>query len=291
MNKLITIIFSAIVFNLMLISCDDKNNETEETYPCIYTQDRVEYIPVALYTNKGVIYDTEEIKAFRERLRAKFAEEVNSDYDGKNGTLYQIIHPEYFGYFIFDDMIEYYDNDEIFAKQVSKDSIEIIHPNFILSGWVNQWGDLKYENDILSAVKRKDGIIYWESKDTTSINAIFYIDISLYFYIMSPDSDKRLILCSIFDSLTPLYYIESQSPDVRGFNFYLKQKSCIYLAEGKTGIYIPFIEILYKNQGKVATHKLNNIPLPDNQIISKIVEGDTLVLQQSRLYLSKYSKQ
>jgi len=289
MNKLITIIFLAIVFNFMLISCDDRNNETKESYPCIYTQDRVEYMPVALYTNKGIIYDTKEIKAFRERLRAKYEKEVNSDNEGN--TLYRIVHPEDFGNFVFDDMIEYYNNDEIFAKQVSKDSIEIINPNFILSGWVNQWGDLEYESGILSAVKQKNGIIYWESTDTTSINAISYIDVSLYFYILSPDLDKRLILRSIFDSLTPLYYVENQFPDVIGLNFYSKQKSCIYLTEDKKGIYIPFIEMLYKNQGKSATYKLNNIPLLDNQIISKIAEGDTLVLQQSRLYLSKYSNE
>ena len=289
MSKLITIIFSATIFNFIFISCDDKKDEntTKETYPCIYVKEKVEYFPVALYSSKDITYDRTKIEAFVEYLSVEQYKKVNNDNDDGIKTVIDFLE-----YFVFEDMIEYYDN-EIIAQQVSKDSIEITHPDFIFSGKEDQWGNLIYEKGRLSALKEKNGTIYWESKDTTSVIALYcdYYGYHGHFYIMGDgDPYSRVLLRSIFDSLTPLYYVESQSPDIMGLNFFSQSKYCLYLAKSEEGIYIPYMEILYKNQGKIATYKLNNIPLPNNQIISKIAEGDTLVLQQSRLYLLKYSK-
>lgn len=73
-----------------------------------------------------------------------------------------------------------------------------------------------------------------------------------------------------------------------GLFVYNKLKPCVYLIENKDNIYIPFYKVLYKKQKEFSTFQLINIPLPDNRIISMMAEGDTLVMQQSRLYLSKY---
>ena len=285
MNKLITIIFSIVVFCFIFTSCDnEKNEDTRQTYPCIYLKDKVVYQPVVLYTNKDVIYDYTKINAFRKRLRADLYKNADND-DG-----IKIFVSGYFGDFVFDDMTEYC-NNEIIAKQVSKDSIEMLDIDFIFSGSLNRWGSIEYEEGILSAVKEKNGITYWESKDTTEISSLFYDPNNSGYAIMLSHSISKLILCSEFDSLTPLYCEKTQSPNIiMGLNFYPKHKSCIYLCENKDNIYVPYMEILYEKQGKTATYKLNNIPLSDAQIMSKIAEGDTLVLQQSRLYLSKYSK-
>jgi len=284
MNKLITAIFPAILFSFLFTSCDNNKDEARDIYPCIYTKDKVVYLPVAMYSSKDVTYDRAKIEAYKEHLRVENEKKYNNNDDG-----IQAITPRYWGDFVFDDMIEPC-NNEIIAQQVSKDSIEITNPDFIFSGVVDYWGNLTYEKGILSAVKEKNGIIYWESKDTTFIRYINIINGSYIYIIPSGDSDRRYLLRSIFDSLTPLYYVESQQQDMMGLNFFSQYKYCLYLAEDKDGIYIPYMEILYKNQGNTTSYNLNNIPLPDNQIISKIIEGDTVVLQQSRLYLSKYSK-
>jgi len=286
MNKVITVILSVIIFIFTFISCDDEKDENtkREVYPCVYIKDKVEYFPVALYSSKEVSSDQAKIETFRESLKSEY-DKYNNDGD------LQAITPWYWGDFVFDDMIEYC-NNEIIAQQVSIDSIEIIHPDFIFSGRENYWGELIYEKGILSAVKEKNGITYWESKDTTLITFLHILnyDYSYNIFIMSPDSERRFLLRSKFDSLAPIYYVESQSPDIMGLNFFSQYKYCLYLAKNKESIYIPYMNVLYKKQGKIITYRLNNIPLSDNQIISQIAEGDTLVLQQSRLYLSKYSK-
>ena len=105
---------------------------------------------MALYSNKEVSYDQAKIEAFLECLKAEY-DKYNNDGD------IHVITPWYWGDFVFDDMIEYC-NNEIIAQQVSKDSIEIIHPDFIFSGRENYWGELIYEKGILSAVKEKNGI-------------------------------------------------------------------------------------------------------------------------------------
>lgn len=72
----------------------------------------MEYLPVALYSNKGVIYDRTKI----EELRRYFV--LNYFYID----------------FVYDDMVEYC-NNEVVAKGISKDSIDILDFDLAFDTW------------------------------------------------------------------------------------------------------------------------------------------------------------
>jgi hypothetical protein len=173
---------------------------------------------------------------------------------------------------------------------VSVDSVEVIHPDYAFDVVLTDGVLTEHDRLFLSAVKYKNGITYWESKNIVSAEGLYYD--GNYFYILDQSiKSEKLTAFSKFGSLTPLYCVKAQTPDVMGLNIYSEQKSCVYLIENNSDIYILYFTVLYKKQTETATYKLNNISLPDDKIISQLAENDTLVVQQSKLYLSKESGQ
>lgn len=282
MSRLIVFIFSTIIFSLVFISCDDKKDETGDKYPCIYIKEKMEYLPVALYSSKGVIYDRTKIEAFQEHLRAEYQKNHHSD------GIITIAPPQYYVDFIFDNMIELCEHT-IAAKCISKDSVDVMDFDLAFdTGYLYDGTQSKHEEGLYSSIKKHNGITYWESRDTSYSQKLLYN--SGYYWVMSGSPPTRYSISSIFDSLSPYYHSTEKSEDIIGLFVFTDQKSCIYLIENKDEIYIPYYKFLYKKQTDLSTFQLNNIPLPDNQIISMLAAGDTLVLQQSRLHLSKYSR-
>ena len=274
MNKLITIIFSVIIFEFMFISCDDKKdkNTAKETFPYYLVMDREEYQPVVMYTNKEIIADQKEIEKYRYHLMDEYDKTHKED----EGGIHVI---KDFGNFIFDDNLIEPLYKSLVAIYYGANTVLITGDEYSFQMKGCNTYQTEFENS-LSKVKKENGIIYWESKDTTFASIVRVISGERFYN--SYDECERTIYVTDFDSLVPL----QNQISIRDAPYYFK-KSCVYLVEDKNGIYIPHFTMLYKNATYIVAYKVNNIPVSDRQIMARLSSDDTLIIQTSKLYLLK----
>jgi len=258
----------------MFISCDDKKDENtaKETFPYYLITDREEYQPVVMYTNKEIINNQKEIEKYRYDLMIEYSETHKTEVGGLQRA-------KDFGRFIFDDNLIESVFKSLAAIYYSANKVLITGDGYSFQRRGCNPYQTEFENS-LSTVKKENGIIYWESKDTTFASTINEDGLKYYYY--SYGECERTIYITDFDSLFPLQnqILILDAP-------YHFKKSCVYLVEDKNGIYIPHFTMLYKSAKHIVAYKVNNIPISDQQIMARLAPDDVLIIQTSKLYLLK----
>ena len=206
-----------------------------------------------MYTNKEIIDDQEEIEKYRYHLMYEYSE----THKGEEGGLIAI---KNFGKFIFDDNLIEPLYKSLVAIYYNANTVLITGDEYSFQLKGCNIYQTEFENS-LSTVKKENGIIYWESKDTTFAWVINYYDGTKCYY---SSECERTIYITDFDSLIPL-----QDKILINDDSYFK-KSCVYLVEDKNGIYIPHFTMLYKNAKHIIACKVNNIPVSDQQIMARL---------------------
>ncbi len=257
--------------SLVISSCKDDDNIEEEKYPYTYWADREEYELPKMYTKTGVNTNQEEMKSY-----LKNVDEKTIIY---NPNAIQPV--KWLNYFRFDNLIKKVEKEEV-AMCTSTDSIKPIFYTSFTS----------YKEYVgIYTIKTLNGITYWEDTNTSSGLVYDYGNFKMY-----QNTGELIVLLSDFDSLKPLYHKEFVVPSTSGYSNIIEIKRCMYIIDNLKETYIPHFKMYYKKNELSEVRRpflaINNIPLPDNEIVSKLAEGDTLIIQPYKLYLNKvYDKQ
>ena len=115
-------------------------------------------------------------------------------------------------------------------------------------------------------VYKNDGIIYWESQDTTGLG--FPIKYNPYI--------------SDFLLYSPLYYGEVDVPTTTGYSKALIGKECYYVIRDNDKLKLPMLDYVYKNEiGATTITCINNKFI--ESFLSLIGDNDTIVIQEYKI--------
>ena len=167
----------------------------------------------------------------------------------------------------FDEGILKFFDSPPFHYNYSTDSI---HAHISFAKRINKFEVIANDN-VVRKMTKKNGITYWERQDTTVVSCAF----------------------NPFCALEPLYLEKSLSYpfDWSVFGRWAardtKFKDCIYLVENPQETYLPMSAFFLSRSRSNVYQRCNNMVLKDEEIISMLNKEDTLVVQESRLFLKK----